>query len=285
MQNSGCHGNQKEKLKKSSWNKLEAQELRYLVCSIVQWTSTKFVQILALGLKLTPPRGSHVLHRDIQGKLKKSSSHKLEDQKLRYLVCSIAQWTSTKFVQIMALGLKLAPPRGSHVLHRDIQGKLKKSSLHKLEAQELRYLVCSIAQWTSTKFVQIMALGLKLAPPRGSHVLHRDIQGKLKKSSSHKLEDQELRYLACSIAQWTSTKFVQIIALGLKLAPPQGSHVLHRNTQGKLKKSSSHKLEDQELRYLVCSIAQWTTTKFVKIMALGLKLAPPRGSHVLHRDI
>ena len=141
MQNSRCHGNRKEKLKKSSWHKLEAQELSYFVCSIVQWNSTKFVQIMALELKLALPWGSHVLHRDIQGKLKKSSSHKLEDQELRYLVCSIAQWTSTKFVQIMALGLKLAAPQGSYVLHRDIQGKLKKSSSHKLEDQELRYFV------------------------------------------------------------------------------------------------------------------------------------------------
>ena len=96
-----------ERKKKNSCHKLQAPELKYFVCSIVQWMFTKFVQIMALGLKLTPSWGSHVLHRNIQGNLKKSSCHKLEALELRYLVCSIDQWASTKFDQIMALGSNL----------------------------------------------------------------------------------------------------------------------------------------------------------------------------------
>ena len=45
-------------LKKSSCLKLQGSELSYLVYSIIQRSSTKVVQIIPLGSKLTPPRGS-----------------------------------------------------------------------------------------------------------------------------------------------------------------------------------------------------------------------------------
>ena len=50
---------------------------------------------------------------------------------------------------------------------------MKKSSCLKPYGLESLYLVCSITWWNSTKFVQIMPLGPKMAPPQGSHVLHR----------------------------------------------------------------------------------------------------------------
>ena len=42
----------------------------------------------------------------------------------------------------------------------------------------------------------------------------------LKKSSSLKPEDVEHIYLACKIMKWSSTKFVQIMTLGPKVATP-----------------------------------------------------------------
>ena len=44
---------------KSSCPKLQGPELSYLAYSIIQRSSTKVVQIMPLGSKLTPPRGSH----------------------------------------------------------------------------------------------------------------------------------------------------------------------------------------------------------------------------------
>ena len=44
----------------------------------------------------------------------------------------------------------------------------------------------------------------------------------MKKSSSLKPEGLDYRYLVSSFTKWTFTKFVQIIALGPKMAPPGG---------------------------------------------------------------
>ena len=44
-------------------------------------------------------------------------------------MCSIVQWSSTKFVQIMPLGPKLAPPLGTLVLHRTSLGKILENLL------------------------------------------------------------------------------------------------------------------------------------------------------------
>ena len=47
------------------------------------------------------------------------------------------------------------------------RGNVKKSSCLKPQGLEPWYLVYSITKWTSTKFVQILALGPGMARPRG----------------------------------------------------------------------------------------------------------------------
>ena len=47
----------RENVKKSSCLKPQGLEPCYLVCSITKWTSTKIVQIIALGPKMVPLRG------------------------------------------------------------------------------------------------------------------------------------------------------------------------------------------------------------------------------------
>ena len=46
MQNSGCHGNQKEKLKKSSCQKLLVRFQNNFIQMLLGWPSTKIVQII-----------------------------------------------------------------------------------------------------------------------------------------------------------------------------------------------------------------------------------------------
>ena len=59
---------------------------------------------------------------------------------------------------------------------------LKKSSYLKPYGPESSYLVCSITWWTSTKFVQVMPLEPKMAPPVG-HMFYRGLyREKMKKS-------------------------------------------------------------------------------------------------------
>ena len=61
-------------------------------------------------------------------------------------------------------------------LHKEVTGSknrfskcnFKKKSCLKLQGPELSYLVYSIIKRSSTKVVQIMPLGTKLTPPRGS---------------------------------------------------------------------------------------------------------------------
>ena len=52
VKNSGCHGNRKKKLWKSSCSKPWGLELSYLACSIIEWISTKILQIMAMEWKL-----------------------------------------------------------------------------------------------------------------------------------------------------------------------------------------------------------------------------------------
>ena len=64
FQNSGCHGNQKEKLKKkSSCPKPQGVEPQSWACDIILWSSTNIVQVMPPGMKRGPARGSQVLHR------------------------------------------------------------------------------------------------------------------------------------------------------------------------------------------------------------------------------
>ena len=98
---------------------------------------------------------------------KKDNFKILEGLELWYLVYSISLWTFTKFVYMMPLGSKLAPPRGHKLEHRNKHSKLQNSFL-KLQGVELWYLVCSNALLTSTKFFHMMPLGSKSAPPQES---------------------------------------------------------------------------------------------------------------------
>ena len=70
------------------------------------------------------------------------------------------------------------PQPGGHMfyigLHRE---HVKNSSCLKPQGIEPGYFVCNISKCTFTKVVQIMSLGLKMAPPRGAHVLHTLIKG------------------------------------------------------------------------------------------------------------
>ena len=51
----------REKHEKSSCLKPQGLEPCYLVCIIIWWTSTKFVQIITLGPKISPP-GVHMFY-------------------------------------------------------------------------------------------------------------------------------------------------------------------------------------------------------------------------------
>ena len=144
------------------------------------------------------------------------------------------------FFQIMPLGSKLAPPRGSQVW---AQEQRKSSPLQTWRRRALIFGMWHL-QWTSTKFVQMMPLGWKLAPPRGSQVGHRNKERKFYNTSSLKQDGLELWYFVCSSSLWTSTKFVNKMPLGSKLAPPCGSQVEHRNKE---RKFSPLKLDDIEL--------------------------------------
>ena len=65
------------------------------------------------GAKKTPPQGSRVfidLYREKHEKIFLSET--IWPRALIFLVCIITLWTSTKFVQIMLLGPKMAPSWG-----------------------------------------------------------------------------------------------------------------------------------------------------------------------------
>jgi hypothetical protein len=73
----------------------------------------------------------------------------------------------------------------------------------------------------SAKFVQIKALGSKLAQPQGVIDFHYMYKEKNKKTSSFKKpKELDVRCLALNIFLCVSSKFVQIKALGSKLALP-----------------------------------------------------------------
>ena len=87
---------------------------------------------------------------------------------------------------------------------------------------ELWYFVFSIIELYSTKFVQIMTPGLKMAPPLGAYQFYIAAYKKIFKSSSLERQGLELLYFVYSIIYWSSTKFVQIMTPGPKMATPWG---------------------------------------------------------------
>ena len=116
--------------------------------------------------------------------------------------------------------------------------------------------------------------------PGGSQVEHRNKEQTFYNSFSLKLYGLELWYFVCSISLGTSTKFVNKMPVGSKLAPPWGSQVEHRNKERKFYNSSSLKLDGLELWYFVCSISMWTSTKFIHMMPQGSGLVLPWGLQV-----
>ena len=104
------------------------------------------------------------------------------------------------------------------------------------KAQSLDIWHVALSSRPLPRLFKLSPLGQYWSRPGGYLISYRLIQLNLKKSSKNKPEGPELRYLACGIVQWTSTKIVQIMAPGSILAPPRGSLVLTQVSIGSLKK-------------------------------------------------
>ena len=74
-------------------------------------------------------------------------------------------------------GVKFDPTPGVTSFTWDYIGKILEISLYVAIRPRVRAtnLVCSFTLWVPIKFLQIIALGSNLTPPRGSQVLHRII--------------------------------------------------------------------------------------------------------------
>ena len=210
--------------------------------------------MLPRGSKLAPTQGSQVGTRNKEANLQ-NSSLKLVGVKICYFVCGISMGTSTMFVHKMPLGSELAPPWGSQVEQRNKERKFYYSSSLKLEYLELWYFVFSISLWTSTKYVNKIPLGSKLAPSWGSQVEHMNKEQKFYNSSSLKLDGLELWYLVCSIFLWTLPSSFIWCPKGQDWSCPGGHKLEHRNKEDKFQIFSSLKVEGLQLWYLVCSIS------------------------------
>ena len=166
-------------------------------------------------------------------------------------------------------------PGGHKLEHKTEERKFQNSSL-KLESLGLSYLEYSISLWTSTKFVHMIPLGIGLVLPWvlqvGPYEQRRQISFfflKVEGLSFDNLYVASLSRPLPSLYIWCSWA---------KKWPSPTSHKLeHRNKDSKLQ-NYSQKVEGMEPWYLVCSISLWTSTKFVHMMPLWLKLALPRGS-------
>ena len=141
-----------------------------------------------------------------------------------------------------------------------------------------------ISLWTSAKFVYMMLVESKLAPPRRSQVghklEHRNKEKQLQNSSSLKLKALELWCLVFSISLWTFINLMHMIPLESKLTPQRGHKLEHRNKEDQLQNSSSLKLEGISLDFwYVASPCRPLSILFIWC-PLGSKLAPPWGSQV-----
>ena len=122
----------------------------------------------------TPPTWkSNVLHRIIQQKPSKffssqTTSHRAQIFGMQHCIVDLYQ-DCPNYVPRIKISSTL-------LVSCFTQKYIVKSSSTKPQALKLRYLVCSIVQWTSTKIAQITSLESKLAPPQWSAVLHRNIQ-------------------------------------------------------------------------------------------------------------
>ena len=96
-----------------------------------------------------------------------------------------------QFCSNYALGAKNGLPLGSHCLHSH-----REKTLKNILSETIRPNALIFGMWISTKFIQIMPLGTKMAPPRG-HMFY--IGRNMKKSSCLKPQGPEPWYLAWSI--------------------------------------------------------------------------------------
>ena len=157
----------------------------------------------------------------------------------------------------MPLGSKLAPPRGSLFLHNSyIVNIFENLLLRKQKAQTFDILYVALPSGPLPRLFKLYPWGQNWPRPSGSLILHNSYIGKnLWKSSSPKAKGPDLWYFVCSIVMSSSTKIVQSMPLGSKLAPPRGSLIPHNSYMGEhLWKSSSPKPKGPDLWYFVCSI-------------------------------
>jgi len=119
--------------------KLQGPELSYLVYSIILMSSTKVVQIMPLGSKVTLPRVSQFLHWIIQENLQTTSSFELLMGMLPTSTGMVPVWSPTKIVQMVLIGW-ISRSRGQK--NRSSNCSFQKSCL-KLQGPELSYLVYS----------------------------------------------------------------------------------------------------------------------------------------------
>ena len=144
-----------------------------LVCSFIKWTSTKVVQIIALGSKNGPVPGSLVLHRPIQGKTKNLLVWKQKARAFDIWYIASPSGPLPRLFKLLPWGQKWLHP-GADIFYIDLyRENLQKSSYLKPEGLGLWYLVHSFTYWTSAKTVQITALVPKMALSRNWRVLHR----------------------------------------------------------------------------------------------------------------
>ena len=128
-------------------------------------------------------------------------SPKLPGQFLPNFTGMVLWWSSFRFLKIMTLGPKMAPPGGLSVFHKKI---FKKSSSLKLLGQFLQYftgMFLGWSGWSSFRFLKIMTPGPKMAPPEGLSVFHKKI---FKKSSPLKLLGQFLQNFTGMVLGWSS---------------------------------------------------------------------------------
>ena len=107
--------------------------------------------------------------------MNKSSCLKSYGLEPLYLVYSIILWTATKFVQIMPLGPKKAPPRG-HMFYTGLY-KEKPEIIFLSKATRPRALIFSMKHHLVDLY-QVCSNyipGAKNGTAHGSHVLHKTI--------------------------------------------------------------------------------------------------------------
>jgi len=133
---------------------------------ILEWTSTKVVQIIMISQKTWLPGAGPVFHIWLYRKFWKSSSPKHLVGFPNNFTGMILGWTSTKDVQRIMVSQKTWPPGAGPVFHVWLYRKLWKSSSPKRLVWFQKKFIGMILGWTSTKVVQRIMLSQKTWPPR-----------------------------------------------------------------------------------------------------------------------